>query len=163
MEQDIRFRGYLNFDDSLKVQQAIKPRRLVPPTALVTLVMLGAVALVLSGMHVGIIPALLLLAFLGTFMAVGYRLMSSSARKSQQKLYEQACIKRHGLLKADGIHIKKGQDRKSIPWEFFDKAIEVENLVAVVKKGEILGFARYMFNTDGEWSRARDLILSRYG
>jgi hypothetical protein len=160
-EQDIRFRGYLTFEDSLKVQRAVRCRR-VPPAVLVTVAVLGAVALVLSQMRVGLLPAFLLLAFLGTFMAVGYHLMNSAARRSQQKLYEQACIKRNGILKTDGIHIKRGADRKTIPWERFDRAIEVGGLIAVVKKAESIGFARYMFNTESEWSRARDMILSRY-
>jgi hypothetical protein len=161
-EQDVRFRGYLTFEDSLKVQQAVRPRRL-PPAVLVTVAMLAAVALVLSQMRVAMVPALLLLAFLGTFMAVGYRLMNSAARRSQQKLYEQACVKRNGILKRDGIHIKRGRDRKTIPWERFDRAIEIGGLIAIVQRAESIGFARYMFNTEGEWSRAREMILGRYG
>jgi hypothetical protein len=161
MEKEIKFKGYLTFADSLKVQHAVRPRR-VPSAVLVTIAMLGAVALVLSQMRVDMVPAFLLLAFLGTFMAVGYRLMNSAARRSQQKLYEQACIKRNGILKADGIHLKRGGDRKTIPWERFDRAIEVGGLIAIVRKSESIGFARYMFNTASEWSRARDMILSRY-
>ena len=161
MEDDIRFRGYLTFEDSLKVQRAVKPRR-VSPAILVTVGVLAAVAVILSRMRVGMIPAFLLLAFLGTFMAVGYRLMMASARRSQEKLYEQACIRRNGVLKPGGITIKRGRDRKTIPWERFERAIDLEGVVAIVKQGETLGFARYMFNTESEWSRARNLILSRY-
>lgn len=161
MEHDIRFRDYLTFEDSLRVQRAVNPRR-VPPSVLVTVGVLAAVALTLSRMRLGILPAFLLLAFLGIFMAVGYRLMMASARRSQQTLYEKACIKRNGVLKPEGIVIKRGRDRKTIPWERFDRAVDLEGVVAVVKKGETLGFARYMFNTESEWSRARNLILSRY-
>jgi uncharacterized SAM-binding protein YcdF (DUF218 family) len=161
MDQKIHFRGYLTFDDSLKVQRAVKRWR-VPPSVLVTVVLLAAVALVLSRMRVGIVPAFLLLAFLGTFLAVGYRLLMTTARRSQQKLYEQACIKRNGTLKNDGIHIKRGRDRRTIPWDRFDRAIEVDDMVAIVTKAESIGFARYMFNTESEWSRARDLIMRHY-
>jgi len=161
MEQEITFKGYLTFEDSLRVQRAVRPRR-VPSALLVTLAVLGAVALVLSQMRVGMVPALLLLAFMGTFMAVGYRLMNSAARRSQQKLYEQACIKRNGILKNDGIHIKRGRDRKTVPWERFDRVIEVDGLIALVRKGGSIGFARNMFNTESEWSRAREMILNRY-
>lgn len=159
MTRDIRFKGYLTFDDSLKMQQALKSGRRVPPAAIVTVVTLACVALFLSRMQVSRIPAIVLLAFLGTFMAVGFRLMAASARKTQQQVYESACIERYGILKAEGIHIKKGQTRKSIPWEHFDRAVEVDGLVALVKNREALGFARYMFNTDSEWSRARAFIL----
>ena len=157
-EQEIRFRGYLTFEDSLKVQRAVKPRR-VPPAVLVTAAILGAVALALSQMRVAMIPAFLLLAFLGTFMAVGYRLMNTAARRSQQSLYEQACIQRNGLFKKDGIHLKRGADRKIIPWERFDRVIEVGGLIAIVKKTESIGFARYMFNTESEWARAHSLSV----
>jgi hypothetical protein len=160
-EQAIRFKGYLTFEDSLKVQRVVKPRR-VPPAVLVTAAILGAVALALSQMRVAMVPAFLLLAFLGTFMAVGYHLMNSAARRSQQKLYEQACIQRNGLLKKDGIHLKRGTDRKTIPWERFDRVIEVGGLIAIVKKAEAIGFARYMFNTESEWARAREMILGHY-
>lgn len=161
--KDIRFQGYLTFDHSLKLQRVLKPRRIVPPGALVSVVTLAAAALVLSRLHTGMLPAVLLLAFLGVFMAVGFRLMAASARKSQQKVYEAACIERHGILKADGIHIKRGQTRKSIPWQRIDRAVEVDDLVAVVTNGESIGFARYMFNTESEWHRARRMILERLG
>ena len=159
--KDIRFKGYLNFDDSLRMQRALKPRRSIPPAALVTVATLAAAALVLSGMHTGLLPAVLLLAFLGVFMAVGLRLMSASARKSQQNVYASACIARNGILKADGIHIKRGQTRQSIPWDRFDRVLEMDSIIAVVKGGESIGFARYMFNTDGEWQRARAVIRDR--
>ena len=159
--KDIRFKDYLTFDDSFKMQRAVKPRRPIPPAALVTVATMAAAALVLSGMHIGLLPAVLLLAFLGVFMAVGLRLMAASARKSQPNVYESACIPRSGILNADGIHIKRGQTRKSIPWDRFDRVLEMDGIIAVVKGEESIGFARYMFNTEGEWQRARAVILDR--
>jgi uncharacterized protein (DUF58 family) len=162
MEKNIKFRGYLTFDDSLKVQQALKPMRLVPPVAMVTVLTLGAVILAFSQMNVGKPMAIFMLVFLLVFMGGGFWLMNTSARKSQKKLYANACVKRHGTLKADGIQIKKGQNRHHIPWDSFDKAIEVDGIVAIVKKSETLGFAKYMFSSESEWSRARDLIKDHY-
>lgn len=159
--KDIRFTGYLTFEDSLRMQRALQPRRLIPPAVLITVATLAATALALAGMRAGMLPALLLLAFLGVFLAVGLRLMALSARKSQRKVYESACIARHGILKVDGIHIKRGPTRKAIPWGHFDRAVEIGDMLAVVKQGESIGFARYMFNTDSEWRRARALILEQ--
>lgn len=161
MTKDIRFNGYLTFEDSLKMQRVLKPRRMVSPAVLVTVATLAAAALVLAGMHTGMVPALLLLAFLGIFMAVGFHLMAASARKSQQRVYESACIPRRGILKADGIHIKRGSARLSIPWDRFARAVESDGIVAVVQGRESIGFARYMFNTESEWQRARRVILKR--
>lgn len=163
MEKQIRFKGYLTFEDSLKMQRVLKPRRIVPPGALVSVATLAAAALVLSRLQTGVLPAALLLAFLGVFMAVGYRLMTASARKSQQKVYENACIDRHGILKADGVHIKRGQTRRSIPWERLERAVTVDGLVALVTNGESIGFARYMFNTESEWRRAQAMIQKHLG
>jgi hypothetical protein len=162
MEKDIKFRGYLTFDDSLKAQQALKPRRLVSPVAIVSVLTLGAVGLAFWQMHVDKSMAIFMLVFLAAFMGGGFWLMNTSARKSQKKLYEKACIKRRGTLKTDGIQIKKGKTRKNIPWELFDKSVEVDGIVAVVKSGESLGFARYMFDSEGEWTRARKLIKDHY-
>ena len=162
MEKNIRFRGYLTFDDSLKVQQALKPRRLLAPVAMVTVLTLGAVILTFSQMNVGKPMAIFMLVFLAAFMGGGFWLMNTSARKSQKRLYAKACIKRHGALKADGIQIKKGHNRHLVPWVSFDKTIEVDGIVAVIKKGETLGFAQYMFSSESEWSRARDLIKGHY-
>jgi len=162
MTQNIRFRGYLTFDDSLKVQQALKPRRLLAPVTMVTALTLGGVILAFSQMNVGKPMAIFMLVFLVAFMGGGFWLMSTSARKSQKRLYAKACIKRHGTLKADGIQIKKGHNKHHISWDSFDKTIEVDGIVAIVKKGETLGFAQYMFSSESEWSRARDLIKSRY-
>ena len=159
--KEIRFKGYLSFDDSLKLQRVLKPRRIVPPGALISVATLAVAALVLSRLRTGLLPAVLLLAFLGIFMAVGFRLMAASARKSQQKIYESACIERNGVLKADGIHLKRGAARKTLPWESLDRALAIDDIVAVVTSGESIGFARYMFNTESEWRRARALILER--
>jgi len=162
MEKNIPFRGYLTFEDSLKVQQALKPRRLIPPVAIVTVVTLGVVALAFSQMNVGKPMAIFMLLFLAAFMGGGFWLMNASARKSQEKLYLKACIKRRGTLKKDGIQIKKAKTRHHIPWELFDKAIEIDGILAIVKKGESLGFANYMFSSANEWSRARNLIKDHY-
>ena len=162
MEKNIKFRGYLTFDDSLKVQQALKPRRLVSPVAMVTVLTLGAVILAFSQMNIEKTMAIFMLVFLVAFMGGGFWLMNTSARKSQKRLYAKACVKRHGTLKADGIQIKKGQNRHHIPWDSFDKTVEVDGILAVVKKSETLGFAKYMFSSESEWSRARDLIKGHY-
>jgi hypothetical protein len=162
MAQSIRFRGYLTFDDSLKVQKVLKTRRIIPPTAIVTILTLGAVALALMQMHVDKPTAVFMLVFLTAFMGGGFWLMNTSARKSQKKLYEKACIKRQGTLNNDGIQIKKGKTRHHIPWHTFDNAIEVDNILAVVKNGESLGFAPYMFSSESEWSRGSNLIKSQY-
>lgn len=162
MDKKIRFKGYLTFDDSLKLQRTIKPRPLVPPAAIVTVLTMGAVALVLWKMGVDMPMAALMLIFLGGFMAGGFWLMNNSARKTQARLYRKACIKRRGTLEANAIQIKKGQTRKTIPWELFDHTIEIDGIIAIVKGGESLGFARYMFPSDDAWSRARSLIKDRY-
>ena len=162
MEHNIRFKGYLTFEDSLKVTRGLKPRRRVPPAALVSVFTLGVVALVLRQMGVSMPMAVMTMGFLGVFMAGGFWLMNNSARKTQANLYRKACIKRRGTLDAKGIRITKGQTRKTILWEQFERAIEVDGIVAIVKGGESLGFARYMFRSDNEWSRARDLIRDRY-
>jgi len=162
MEKNIKFRGYLTFDDSLKVQQALKPRRLVSPVAMVTVLTLGAVILAFSQMNIEKTMAIFMLVFLVAFMGGGFWLMNTSARKSQKRLYAKACVKRHGTLKADGIQIKKGQNRHHIPWDSFDKTVEIDGILAVVKKSETLGFAKYMFSSESEWSRARDLIKDHF-
>lgn len=162
MKKKIRFKGYLTFDDSLKVQQAVKPRRLVPPTALVTICTMGIVGLGCWKMGVSMPMAALMLLFLGGFMAGGFWLMSSSAKKTQAKHYRKACIKRRGTLDVNGIQIQKGQTRKTIPWELFERTIEIDGILAIVKGGESLGFARYMFPSDSEWSLAQGLIKDHY-
>ena len=161
--ETIRFKGYLSFEDSLRVQQALQPRRRLPAAALITAGTLAVAAVVLWRMQAGGLTAVLLLAFLGTFMAVGFRVLAASARRSQQKVYEQACISRHGIRKPDSIHIKRGQTRKAIPWDHFDRTVAIDGIVAIVTDGEALGFARYMSNTESEWTRARELILKCCG
>jgi len=158
----IHFKGYLTYDDSVKVQQAVRGRRLVPTHFIITVVTLAIVAFLLAQMSVGKWLAILLLAFLGALMAGGLWFINTSARKSKEAIYRKACVKRHGILNADDIRIKKGQTRQTIPWDMFERVIEVEDIVAIVRGGESLGFARYMFNTKGEWSRARELIKNRY-
>lgn len=162
MDKKIRFRGYLTFADSLRVQKTIERRRLVSPAVAITAMTIGLTAFLIYKMQVDLLFGGFLLVFMSAFMFGGLRIMRTAAAKTQKRIYEQACSKRTGMLTEDGITIRKKKAVKSLPWAAFDTAVELDGVVTVRKGTETLGFAKYMFDTEVEWDRAKALILSRY-
>jgi hypothetical protein len=158
----IRFRGYLTFEDSLKVQKALEGRKLLSSTVVITVVTLAITGFIIFKMQVGMIVAAFLLLFMGAFMYGGFRLMKTSARKTQEKIYEKACTKRTGGMTNDAITIRKNKITTNIPWKLFEKAVETEGIITIMKDKETLSFARYMFDNEQDWSQAKKLIVSKY-
>jgi hypothetical protein len=158
----IRFRGYLKFEDSLKVAKALKKRRLLSSSVAITVATLGITALIIYKMQVGMLVASFLLLFMGAFMYGGFRLMKTSAKKAQKRIYEKACTKRNGVLTNKTITIRKNKNTTDIPWNVFEKAVETEGIITIMKENETLSFARYMFDNDSDWSQAKKLIRSKY-
>ncbi|WP_373500942.1 hypothetical protein [Desulfococcus sp.] len=158
----IRFRGYLTFPDSLKVQKAMEKRRWISPFAAISAVTLAATALAIYWMKVGMLFGGFLMVFMGAFMFGGLRLMRNAAAKTQKRVYEKACVKRTGALSPDGITIRKNKAVTTLPWDAFERAAALEGVVAVMKGTESLGFAKYMFDTETEWELARAMILGQY-
>lgn|GEM_PF-1931094 len=158
----IRFRGYLTFADSLKVQKIIAPQRRISAFMVISAVMLTATAFLIHQMGLGFVFGLPLLIFMGVFMCGGLRLMRTTAAGTQKRVYEKACVKRTGALMKDGITIRKDKVLSTLPWKAFERALELEEIVVLLKGMETLGFAKYMFDSSADWNRARTLILSRY-
>lgn len=142
MDKKIRFRGYLTFDDSLKVQKLLEKKKLFAPPTAISLTTLAITAFVIYKMKVEMVFAIFLLLFMGFFMYGGFRLMKGSAGKTQKKIYEKACTSRNGTLTNDFITIRKQKTTTNIPWKFFEKAIEKEGIITVMKGKETLSFAR---------------------
>lgn len=161
-DKKIRFRGYLTFADSLKVQKAMARRQLVSPSAAITAVTIAATAFIIYKMSVGVVIGGFLVVFMGAFMFWGLRILRSTAAKTQKRVYEKACAKRTGMLGDDGITIRKNKAVSTLPWRAFEKAVALEGVVAVMKGTETLGFAKYMFDSEVDWDQAKRLILSQY-
>lgn len=162
-DEKIRFRGYLTFADSLKVQKAMETRRRVPASWWISAAALGATALFIYWMQVGVVFGAFLILFMAAFMYGGLRIMRSAAAKTQQRVYEKACTKRTGVLSAGGVTIRRNKALRSLPWDAFERAVDLGAVLAVTRGTETIGFAKYMFDTEMDWDRAKALILDRYG
>jgi hypothetical protein len=158
----IRFRGYLTFEDSLKVQKTLEGGKILSSSIVTTVATLGITAFIIYKMKVDILVAAFLLFFMGAFMYGGFRLMKTSARKTQEKIYQKACTKRTGTLTNDAITIRKNKVTTNIPWKQFEKTVETNNIITIIKNKETLSFARYMFDNDQDLSQAKKLIRDKY-
>lgn len=158
----IRFRGYLTFEDTLKVQKALEEKKFFSSSVAISVVTLGMTGFIIYKMQLEMLVAAFLLLFMGAFMYGGFRLMKASARNAQKKIYEKACTKRNGVLTNNQIAIRKNKITTKIPWNLFEKAVETENIITIIKNKETLSFAQYMFDTERDWSQAKKLIMSKY-
>jgi hypothetical protein len=162
MDNKIRFRGYLTFEDSLKVQKTLEGGKILSSSCVITMVTLAITAFIIYKMNINMVVAVFLLFFMSAFMYGGFRLMKTSARKTQEKIYQKACTKRTGTLANDAITIRKNKVITVIPWKQFEKAVETENIITIMKNKETLSFARYMFDNDQDWSQAKELFRHKY-
>ncbi|AOY58226.1 hypothetical protein B2D07_07185 [Desulfococcus multivorans] len=162
MDEKIRFRGYLTFADSLKVQKAMASQRRIPAFIVISVTTLVTTAFLIYWMGVGLMFGALLLMFMGVLMYGGLRLMRTTAAGTQKRVYEKACVKRTGALTESGITIRRNKVLSTLSWKAFERVLALEEIVVLLNGVETLGFAKYMFDTQSDWDRARRLILNRY-
>ncbi len=162
MEPSINFKGYLTFEDSLTIQKAVRKQYPFLRNGLLTLAILGITAFLLSRLEISLFYAILMMLFLGMFMAIVFRVMQVSAKRSQKQAYAEACVRRTGTLDSKAIKVSRNQNTTRITWDRFDRMIERDGIVAIVKDKDYLGFAAYMFTSESDWKAAQDLIARQY-
>ncbi|MFX0142236.1 MAG: hypothetical protein ACFFDN_51835 [Candidatus Hodarchaeota archaeon] len=162
MDQEIKFNGYLTFEDSIIVQKAIEKRKSFSSLGITTILTLVAITLIVMNMNIGIVDTTLVLVLMGFFIGGGLWWIDSSVKKSNKKRYESDCTKRNGILKTDRITIAKDKVIADIQWELFETIIELDEMIVIVKDKEYLGFARYMFDSQTDWAHAKELIKNKF-
>jgi hypothetical protein len=162
----IRFKGWITFEDALRVERLLIPQKIWSVTGVTTIALMVAIGI--TGMSISTqtsLPyAILFLVFLviaGGFIGGLFWLMQKFSLKAKRKHYDRNLIERSGTLNADKITVATNKTMTEIQWDLFDKIITTENLVLVAKDKEYMAFAPYMFSSKQEWDACQALVNGR--
>ena len=152
----------MTFEDSMKVMKKIENKKIFSSSGIVSILLIIAFSVTIASMTDGVVFFIFMLLFLGAVMGSGAWFIHRSNTRHQQKNYETECVDRVGTLSSDKIILKFDKTKSEIDWDLFEKVIKVESSLVIVKGSNFLGFAEYMFETQSDWQRAKELICNKY-
>ncbi|MDA8428321.1 MAG: hypothetical protein M0T70_03595 [Geobacteraceae bacterium] len=159
MTDKIPFKGWITFEDSLRVEKILFRKKILSFHRIVT----GLGIVVISSLILATEVPILVTIFTMLFGAgiVGGTLWYSkrSMYKAKSESYaKETQVERCGSLSSENIKVTSDKAKNEINWEFFSRIEESENLVIVAKDDYYVAFAPYMFGNLMDWERCKNLF-----
>ena len=161
MTQTIQFKGWITFEDALRVERLLVPRKFWSVSGVTTILLMAAIAVTVISIQTSLPFTILFLAITGGFVGGLFWLMHKSNLRAKRKHYNRNTIERSGTLAADMITVATDKTRTEMKWDLFDKVITSDNLVLVAKDKEYMAFAPHMFQTQRDWETCKALVSGR--
>jgi hypothetical protein len=161
MTQTIQFKGWITFEDAMRVERLLIPRKYWSFSGITTIALLAAIAVTVMSIQTSFLFTILFLVITGGFFGTLFWLMHKSSLKAKRKHYNRNLIERSGTLTADEIAVTTDHTKTELKWDFFDKVIITDNLVLVAKDKDYMAFAPHMFSTQQEWESCKALVSGR--
>lgn len=158
MTKEIQFKGWITFDDALRVERLLLPRKFWSVSGVTIIAVIAAIALNVMAIQTSWPFTVLFLLITGVFIGGLFWLMHRWNQKAKRKHYDRNMIERKGVLADDKITVETEKTKTEMRWDLFDKVIEADDLVLVAKDKEYMAFAPYMFKTRQEWEDCRALV-----
>ncbi len=155
---EVQFTGWITFDDALRVERLLIPRKFWSVSGVTTIVIMAAIALNVMRIETSWPFTLLFLLITGLFIGGLFWFMHHSNLKAKRKYFDRNQVDRKGTLAQDKITIETDKTKTEMRWDLFDKVIEVDDLVLVAKDKEYMAFAPYMFSSKDAWATCQSLI-----
>jgi hypothetical protein len=158
MMETIPFKGWITFEDALRVERLLVPRKIWSVSGVTTILVVAAIAVKVMAIDTSwpftVLFLVITVAFIGGLLWV----MQRSNMKAKRKHYSKDSIERSGTVAADKITIVTDKTKTEMQWDLFDKVIEADDLVLVAKDKEYMAFAPYMFSTRQDWETCREIV-----
>ena len=161
MIEEIPFKGWITFEDALRVERLLNPRKFWSVSGITTIAVVAAIALNVMAIETSWPFTVLFLAIMGIFIGGIFWLMNRSNLKAKRKHYDRSLTERTGILVADKIIVETEKTKTEMLWDLFDNVIESDNIILVAKDKEYMAFAPYMFSTKDEWEACKLLVLNK--
>ena len=161
MTDTIQFKGWITFDDALRVERLLVPRKFWSFSGVTTIAVIAAIAVNVIAIQTSWPFTVLFLAIAGIFIGGLFWLTYRSNLKAKRKHYDRNLIERSGTLTADAIYVATDKTKTEMRWDLFDKVIAADKLVLVAKDKEYLAFAPYMFSSQQEWEACKALASEK--
>lgn len=161
MTQTIQFKGWITFEDALRVERLLIPRKFWSVSGVTTIALMVAIAVTVMSIQTSLPFTILFLLITGGFFGGLFWLTHKSSLKAKRRHYDRNLIERSGTLSADMITVATDKTKTEMKWDLFDKIITTDNLVLVAKDKEYMAFAPYMFSNEQEWDVCQALVNGR--
>jgi len=158
MTEEIQFKGWITFEDALRVERLLTPRKFWSVSGVTTIAVMAAIAVNVMRIQTSWPFTVLFLLITSGFSGGLFWLMDRSNMKAKRNHYDRSLIERKGTLGRDKITVETDKTKTEMRWDFFDKVIEAEDLVLVATDKEYMAFAPYMFTTKGDWVACQIII-----
>ncbi len=158
MMEPIPFKGWITFEDALRVEHLLVPRKIWSVSGVTTILVTATIAIKVMDIDTSWPFTVLFLVITAAFIGGLFWVMQRSNMKAKRKHYDKDSIERSGNVSADKITIVTDKTRTEMQWDLFDKVIEADDLVLVAKDKEYMAFAPYMFSTRQDWMTCREIV-----
>ncbi|MFO1492467.1 MAG: hypothetical protein U1F77_09130 [Kiritimatiellia bacterium] len=155
---EVQFKGWITFDDALRAERLLMPRKFWSVSGFTTIAVMAAIAFNVTRIQKSWSFTVLFLFIIGVFCGGIFWLMHWSNLITKRKHYDGNLIERKGALTLERITVETEKTKTEMRWDLFDKVIEAVDLVLVVKDKEYMAFAPYMFTTKEEWAACQTMV-----
>ena len=154
----VQFKGWITFDDALRVEKLLAPRKLWSASGLVIIALMATIAVNVIAMQTSWLFTILFLAGAGIFFGGLLWLLHRYSLNSKRIHYANQSIERAGTLAQDIITVFTDKTKSEMQWDLFDKVIETDGLVMAAKGMDYVAFAPYMFATPQDWNACKEIV-----
>ena len=154
----VQFKGWITFDDALRVEKILAPRKLWSASGLITIAVMATIAVNVIAIQSSWLFTIIFLTGAGIFTGGLLWVLHRSNMNAKRKHYASHSIERTGTLAEDIITVFTDKTKSEMQWDLFDKVIETDGLVLAAKGMDYVAFAPYMFATPQDWNACKEII-----
>ena len=154
----VPFKGWITFDDAIRIEKILVPRKIWSVSGLVTIAVMASIAVNVIAMQSSWLFTIIFLPCAIIFFGGLLWLLHRSNLNSKRKNYAKLSIERTGTLAEDIITVFTDKTKSEMQWDLFDKVIETDDLVLAAKGMDYMAFAPYMFATTQDWNVCKEII-----
>ena len=159
MTDEIPFKGWITFEDSLRVEQILFPKRFLSFHRIVMGLGVVVISSLILSTEVPILVTIFTMLFGAGILGGTFWYSKRSMHKAKSESYaKDSQVDRCGSLSSENIKVASDKTKEEVNWELFSRIEESENLIIVAKDDYYVAFAPYMFGNLMDWERCKKLF-----
>jgi len=162
MTDGIQFKGWITFDDTVRVERILFPKGGSVSHKIVMAFGIAAIATIILSTGVPWSAKALTLIMTAVIVGGTWWYMQRASHNFQVKEYKKAtATDRYGALSQEGIEFISANTKSELKWDFFSIVEESENLIVLAKDTYYVAFAPYMFKSGDDWEKCKKVITEK--
>jgi hypothetical protein len=162
MTDGIQFKGWITFDDTVRVERILFPKSGSVSHKIVMAFGIAAIATIILSTGVPWSAKALTLIMTAGIVGGTWWYMQHASHSAQVKAYKKAtATDRHGVVSQESIEFISANTKSDIKWNYFSRVEEYENLIVLAKDSYYVAFAPYLFNSEDDWEKCKKVITEK--